>query len=263
MITLGLKDSKMYSYPYSNCKIVIVSCSKVNAQIIGKAVETVTRGRKGSNISIIDFDQNQNAIDELSDNVSTLAFLLGDETEACHKKAKNLILGSNVDLLINFIPAYIETCQARDYYFNPNSNETIIYLNRDSYLHFAVRGIQSIVALFKLPSICGLDLSDVREAFSQKNGWLILAETSYADRFVAVQQAIQVWKPYNNIKAAFLLNVMFKDNTQFSLNDFSQILDILEQEIYSEQNTPEIVASFTNLFNLKCDIQITLFRLTM
>jgi len=208
----------MYTYPYSDCKIVIVIASypEINAKIIGKAVEIITIGRKGSNISIIDFDQNQNAIDELSDNISTVAFLLGDVTEACHKKAKDLILNNNVDMLINLIPACIERCQTTDNYIL-NSNETNIYLNRDNYFYLAVRGIQSFVALFKLPSICGLDLADVRDAFSKKRGWLMLAETSYANRFVAVQQAIQIWKPYNEITAAFLLNILFNDNSPFSL----------------------------------------------
>jgi hypothetical protein len=252
----------MNNYPYSDCKIVIVITSypEINAKIIEKAIEIVTSGRKGSKISIIDFVQNQNSIDELSDEASTLAFLLGDETKDHHRKAKDIILGNNVDLLINLIPAYIERCQGTDN-FIPNSNEAYIYLNMDNYPYLAVRAIQSIVGLIKLPSICGLDLSDVRDAFSNKRGWLMLAETSYANRFVAVQQAIQVWKPYNEITAAFLLNVMFKDNSPFSLDDFSQILDIIEQETYSEKNTPEIVASFTDLSNLNCDMQITLFGL--
>lgn len=259
-----LKDLKMYTYPCSNCKIVIVITShpEINAKIIRKAVEIITRRRKGSNISVIDFDQNQNAIDELSDKVSkdsTLAFLLGDETKDYHRKAKDIILSNNIDLLINLIPSSIERCCQASDNFMPKSNETYIYLNMDNYLYLAARAIQSIVALFKLPSICGLDLADVMDVFSNKRGWLMMAETSYANKFISVQQAIHVWKPYNEITAAFLVNVIFNDETQFRLDDVSEILDILEQETCSENNPSKIIASFTDSLNLNCDLQITIF----
>jgi hypothetical protein len=64
----------MVTNPYAKVNDIDYLYPDVNATIIEEAVEIVTRGRKGSNISIIDFDQNQNAIDELSDKCSTLAF---------------------------------------------------------------------------------------------------------------------------------------------------------------------------------------------
>ncbi len=128
-------------------------------------------------------------------------------------------------------------------------------------MYLSVKAIQNIVALFKLPSICGLDLADVTNALCGKRGWLMMIETSYTNKIISVQNAIQNWKPYNDVLSAVLLNIIFNDNIQFGLDDFTAILDVTEQAACFDCNTTEIIASFNDLSGLNCDLQIAFFGL--
>lgn len=140
--------------------------------------------------------------------------------------------------------------------FPANEQEVCVIIPEKNYVHQSVLILHSLLSMFLMPSITGLDFSDVKSIVSQKSGVMLHAVSSYEKSIGAFKQTIDPYKAHIKNSKGLLLNIMYGEDTEFTLTHLTDIVD----ETYNCCHSMEtLVWTCTPDLKLDADFRATLF----
>jgi hypothetical protein len=140
--------------------------------------------------------------------------------------------------------------------FPANEQEVCVIIPEKHYVHQSVLILHSLLSMFLMPSITGLDFSDVKSIVSRKSGVMLHAVSSYEKSISAFKQTIDPYKAHIKNSKGLLLNIMYGEDTEFTLTHLTDIVDETYNCCHSKET---LVWTCTPNLKLDADFRATLF----
>ena len=242
--------------PDNSAKILFIAVGNKGLKI-AKVLQSGTKPidvLAGKPAIIQQFSPNNNLINGFISEAQ-IVFLIGSMKDRDFWIARELI--NCHDLLLSFTIAIEDEnplLAAKN--FPVNEQEVCVFIPEKYYEHQAVLTIHSLFSMLMMPSLVGFDFADIKSTVPRKSGVMVHTVSSYENSLIAFKQTIDIYKAHIKKSNSLLLNIMYDENIDCTLDDLINVTDEINNYCHSEAN---FVWTCTGSLKIDADFRTSLF----